>query len=98
MLLLLTLPAFARDFLQVDAGAPGMAVQVNLLREGGAFTGSEVLSSDCADLVVVTSDNPRSEDPLAIINDALVGLRRTDTPHLCEPDRERAIRRAIAAA
>ena len=30
-----------------------------------------------SDFVVLTSDNPRSEDPLAIINDALVGLQKT---------------------
>ncbi|MBC7784149.1 MAG: UDP-N-acetylmuramoyl-L-alanyl-D-glutamate--2,6-diaminopimelate ligase, partial [Burkholderiales bacterium] len=43
-------------------------------------------------------DNPRSEDPLAIINDALVGLRRFDTPHIIELDREKAIRMAIEQA
>ena len=32
-----------------------------------------------SDFVVLTSDNPRSEDPLAIINDALVGLQRSGT-------------------
>ena len=51
-----------------------------------------------SDFVVVTSDNPRSEDPLAIINDAMVGVRRFDTRHVVEPDRERAIRRAIEEA
>lgn len=51
-----------------------------------------------SDFVVLTSDNPRSEDPLAIMNDALVGLRRFDVPHLVEPDREKAIRAAIAEA
>ena len=55
-------------------------------------------AGELSDFVVLTSDNPRSEDPLAIINDALVGLRRTDTPHVCEPDRERAILRAIQEA
>ncbi|MBK7928279.1 MAG: UDP-N-acetylmuramoyl-L-alanyl-D-glutamate--2,6-diaminopimelate ligase [Bryobacterales bacterium] len=55
-------------------------------------------AGELSNYVVLTSDNPRSEDPLAIINDALVGLRRTDTPHVCEPDRERAIRRAIQEA
>ncbi|MEP7362650.1 MAG: UDP-N-acetylmuramoyl-L-alanyl-D-glutamate--2,6-diaminopimelate ligase, partial [Acidobacteriota bacterium] len=55
-------------------------------------------AGELSDYVVLTSDNPRSEDPLAIINDALVGLRRTDTPHVCEPDRERAIRKAIQEA
>ncbi len=51
-----------------------------------------------SDFVVLTSDNPRSEDPLAIMNDALVGIRRFDTPHIVEPDREKAIRRAIQQA
>ena len=51
-----------------------------------------------SDFVVLTSDNPRSEDPLSIMNDALVGIRRSDTPHIIEPDRERAIRRAIEQA
>ncbi len=51
-----------------------------------------------SDFVVLTSDNPRSEDPLAIINDALVGLRRTDVRHVVEPDRTAAIRKAIGEA
>jgi UDP-N-acetylmuramoyl-L-alanyl-D-glutamate--2,6-diaminopimelate ligase len=51
-----------------------------------------------SDLVVLTSDNPRSEDPLNIINDALIGLQRA-TPHYClEPDRAVAIRKALEAA
>jgi len=55
-------------------------------------------AAELSDFVVLTSDNPRSEDPLAIINDTLVGLRRADTPHLVEPDREKAIRKALAEA
>jgi UDP-N-acetylmuramoyl-L-alanyl-D-glutamate--2,6-diaminopimelate ligase len=55
-------------------------------------------AAESSDFVVLTSDNPRSEDPLAIMNDALVGLRRFDTPHVAEPDREKAIRRAIQEA
>jgi UDP-N-acetylmuramoyl-L-alanyl-D-glutamate--2,6-diaminopimelate ligase len=51
-----------------------------------------------SDFVVLTSDNPRSEDPLAIIHDALLGLKRSSTPHLIEGDRERAIRAAIKSA
>jgi len=51
-----------------------------------------------SDFVVLTSDNPRSEDPLAIMNDAMVGLRRFDTPHIAEPDREKAIRTALKEA
>lgn len=53
---------------------------------------------ELSDYVVLTSDNPRSEDPLAIMNDALVGLRRFDTPHAVEPDRARAIRIALEQA
>jgi UDP-N-acetylmuramoyl-L-alanyl-D-glutamate--2,6-diaminopimelate ligase len=55
-------------------------------------------AAEKSDFVVLTSDNPRSEDPLAIMNDALVGIRRSDTPHIIEPDREKAIRRAIEQA
>jgi UDP-N-acetylmuramoyl-L-alanyl-D-glutamate--2,6-diaminopimelate ligase len=55
-------------------------------------------AGEASDFVVLTSDNPRSEDPIAIMNDALVGLRRFDTPHLVEPDREKAIHAALDAA
>lgn len=55
-------------------------------------------AAEMSDYVILTSDNPRSEDPLRIINDALVGLRRTDTPHRIEPDRARAIAAALKEA
>jgi UDP-N-acetylmuramoyl-L-alanyl-D-glutamate--2,6-diaminopimelate ligase len=55
-------------------------------------------AAQLSDYVVLTSDNPRSEDPLAIINDALVGLRRFDTLHSLEPDRAKAIRAALKEA
>lgn len=55
-------------------------------------------AAEASDYVVLTSDNPRSEDPLSIINDALTGLRRFDTPHDIEPDRARAISKAIEVA
>ena len=51
-----------------------------------------------SDFVVLTSDNPRSEDPLAIINDAVVGLQRTGVKYSVEPDRRKAIALAIAEA
>src|SRR5579863_4026409 len=51
-----------------------------------------------SDFVVLTSDNPRSEDPLAIINDALVGLQRTGVKYSVEVDRRKAIALAIAQA
>jgi UDP-N-acetylmuramoyl-L-alanyl-D-glutamate--2,6-diaminopimelate ligase len=51
-----------------------------------------------SDVVVLSSDNPRSEDPLKIINDALVGLQRTSAKVLVEPDRERAVELALEQA
>jgi UDP-N-acetylmuramoyl-L-alanyl-D-glutamate--2,6-diaminopimelate ligase len=51
-----------------------------------------------SDFVVLTSDNPRSEDPRAIINDALVGLQRTGVKYTVEVDRRKAIALAIGAA
>ncbi|HKW99696.1 MAG TPA: UDP-N-acetylmuramoyl-L-alanyl-D-glutamate--2,6-diaminopimelate ligase [Bryobacteraceae bacterium] len=56
------------------------------------------VAAELSDFVVLTSDNPRSEDPLDIMNDVLVGLRRKDTPCVAEPDRAAAIRRAISEA
>jgi UDP-N-acetylmuramoyl-L-alanyl-D-glutamate--2,6-diaminopimelate ligase len=55
-------------------------------------------AAEASDFVVLTSDNPRSEDPLAIMNDALVGIRRLDVPHIIEPDRATAIARALNEA
>jgi len=55
-------------------------------------------AAENSDFVVLTSDNPRSEDPLAIMNDALVGIRRTDVPLVVEPDRATAIARAMKEA
>src|SRR5579862_4853236 len=56
------------------------------------------VAAELSDFVVLTSDNPRSEDPIDIMNDALVGIRRKDTPHIVEPDRAAAIKRAIEEA
>jgi UDP-N-acetylmuramoyl-L-alanyl-D-glutamate--2,6-diaminopimelate ligase len=55
-------------------------------------------AAEGSDLVVLTSDNPRGEEPLAIMNDALVGIRRKDVAHIVEPDRAAAIARALNAA
>ena len=51
-----------------------------------------------SDFVVLTSDNPRSEDPNEIIADALPGLLQTGTRHTVEADRRKAIALAITEA
>ncbi|MFL6375282.1 MAG: UDP-N-acetylmuramoyl-L-alanyl-D-glutamate--2,6-diaminopimelate ligase [Pyrinomonadaceae bacterium] len=56
------------------------------------------VASEHSDLVVVTSDNPRNEDPLKIIQEIEVGLKQGDTPYSVVPDRREAITRAIQLA
>src|SRR5579864_1833031 len=51
-----------------------------------------------SDFVVLTYDNPRSEDPRSIINDALVGLQRTGVRYSVEVDRRKAISLVINEA
>ena len=51
-----------------------------------------------SDFVVLTSDNPRSEDPLSIMNDAVVGLQRSGVKYMKEPDRRAAIAIAVREA
>jgi UDP-N-acetylmuramoyl-L-alanyl-D-glutamate--2,6-diaminopimelate ligase len=53
------------------------------------------IASEAADVAIVTSDNPRSEDPEAIIAEILQGVA-TDVE--VEPDRRSAIQQAVAAA
>jgi UDP-N-acetylmuramoyl-L-alanyl-D-glutamate--2,6-diaminopimelate ligase len=51
-----------------------------------------------SDLTILSSDNPRSEDPLKIISDIIVGLQKTGGKYLIEPDREKAIGMAMEEA
>ena len=51
-----------------------------------------------ADVAVVTSDNPRSEDPVGIILQIEDGLRDSTGPYVVEVDRRRAITRALGMA
>jgi UDP-N-acetylmuramoyl-L-alanyl-D-glutamate--2,6-diaminopimelate ligase len=55
-------------------------------------------AGELSDAVILTSDNPRSENPQLILADVLVGLQRTDTPHVVEPDRTAAIAAAVGQA
>ena len=64
-------------------------------REKRPIMGS--LMGHFADVVIITTDNPRSEDPLAIIHDIIKGVADSDQAKVCiELDREQAIRRAYA--
>jgi len=51
-----------------------------------------------SDLTILSSDNPRSEGPLKIISDIIVGLQKTAGKYLIEPDREKAISMAMDEA
>ena len=51
-----------------------------------------------SDLTIVSNDNPRTEDPLKIISDIIVGLQKTSGKYVIEPDREQAIGLAMDEA
>ena len=53
------------------------------------------VSGRLADHTVITSDNPRKEDPMLIIENIVTGMKRTDGEYEIEPDRKEAIRKAI---
>ena len=94
------LTAVAHDFLH-QRGGPGRVLTVfgcggDRDRTKRPLMGEAAGSG--SDFVVLTSDNPRSEDPIAIMNDALPGLQRTKVRYTLEPDRRKAIQLAIHEA
>ena len=56
------------------------------------------IAADLADFCIVTSDNPRTEDPKTIIDDILEGMKGTKTPMQVIVDRPEAIHWALAHA
>ncbi len=94
------LTALAREFVR-QAGEQGRVITV-FGCGGDRDRSKRPLMGEAAgrgsDFVVLTSDNPRSEDPLAIINDALVGLQRSGAEYVMEPDRSAAIKFALKKA
>jgi len=56
------------------------------------------VSSRLADFTIVTSDNPRFEEPIEIINDIIIGVKKADGEYATVPDRKDAIRYAILHA
>jgi UDP-N-acetylmuramoyl-L-alanyl-D-glutamate--2,6-diaminopimelate ligase len=94
------LTALAREF--VSRGG-GTARVITVFGSGGdRDRAKRPLMGEAAgrgsDFVVLTSDNPRSEDPRAIINDALVGLQKTSVKYSVEVDRRKAIGIALGEA
>jgi UDP-N-acetylmuramoyl-L-alanyl-D-glutamate--2,6-diaminopimelate ligase len=92
------LTAVARDFL-AQRGGRGRVITV-FGCGGDRDRSKRPLMGEAAgrgsDFVVLTSDNPRSENPLDIMNDALPGLQRSGARYTMEPDRRQAIALAIA--
>jgi UDP-N-acetylmuramoyl-L-alanyl-D-glutamate--2,6-diaminopimelate ligase len=66
-------------------------------RDAGKRPQMGAIAEEVADLVVLTSDNPRSEDPQAIIEQVAAGMRDRAAATVI-PDRAEAIRQALAEA
>ncbi len=94
------LTAVAKDFL-AQRGGPGRVITV-FGCGGDRDRSKRPLMGEAAgvgsDFVVLTSDNPRSENPLDIMNDALPGVQRTGVRYTLEADRRKAINLAIQEA
>jgi UDP-N-acetylmuramoyl-L-alanyl-D-glutamate--2,6-diaminopimelate ligase len=99
------LTALARDFV-ARAGLKGKVI--TLFGCGGdRDRAKRPLMGEAAgkgsDFVVLTTDNPRSEDPLAIMNDAVVGLQKcglqkSGARYCMAPDRRKAVALALQQA
>ena len=102
------LTALAREFVSSDGGrspstgaAQGKVITV-FGCGGDRDKAKRPLMGEAAgrgsDYVIITSDNPRSEDPSAIISDAKPGVEKTHTEFTIEPDRRKAIESALHKA
>ena len=56
------------------------------------------VSGRLSDYTVITSDNPRNEEPMAIIQDIITGISKTEGEYEIEPDRSMAIKLAVQMA
>ena len=56
------------------------------------------VSGNMSDYTIITSDNPRNEEPEAIIQDIITGISKTEGKYEIEPDRSKAIRLSINMA
>lgn len=89
--LLQSLREVAKKRVIVVFGAGGSRDKTKRPRMGEA-------ASRHADFVVVTSDNPRAEDPSAIVSDIIPGFVHGFKDYIVELDRERAIKKALEMA
>ena len=94
------LTALAREFAQ-RAGQKGRVI--TLFGCGGLKDRTKrpvmgEVTGRLSDLTILSNDNPRTEDPLKIISDIIVGLQKTAGKYLIEPDREKAIGMAMDEA
>jgi len=56
------------------------------------------IASELADYIIVTSDNPRTEEPIEIIDDILQGMTDTKSEYAVIPQRKKAIEHALGEA
>jgi UDP-N-acetylmuramoyl-L-alanyl-D-glutamate--2,6-diaminopimelate ligase len=56
------------------------------------------VSGRFSDLTILANDNPKTEDPLKIISDVVVGVQKANGKYLIEPDRQKAIALAFDQA
>ncbi len=92
------LTRLARDFASRSKGRVITVFGCGGDRDRGKRPKMGRAAGEGSDFVVVTSDNPRSEDPSMIIEESLGGLRETQTRFATEPDRRKAIALALAEA
>jgi UDP-N-acetylmuramoyl-L-alanyl-D-glutamate--2,6-diaminopimelate ligase len=97
------LTRLARDFASQGVSSQGKGRVITVYgcggdRDRGKRPRMGRAAGEGSDFVVVTSDNPRSEDPLAIIEQSVAGLRETGTRFAAEPDRRKAIALALSEA
>lgn len=67
-------------------------------RDRGKRAEMAKIASDYSDAIIITNDNPRTEDPDQIFEDIKKGLSNNQTPTTIIPDRKEAIQEAIKAA
>jgi UDP-N-acetylmuramoyl-L-alanyl-D-glutamate--2,6-diaminopimelate ligase len=92
------LTALAREFVQKSSGRVITVFGCGGDRDRAKRPLMGEAAGKGSDLVIITSDNPRSEDPTAIIADAKPGVEKTGARFEVEPDRRKAIDLALHLA